>query len=480
MSCFGNSKVAEAQPTPIAVFDLLKKEDDDWAMYQEGIQLMHQYKTNSSWSVENYNKIVKKCQDIMTANPWLMSNLEYVNKATGKVISKDDFCGNLQANFGMVERSLKLYLYNKKKTDVGSKFVKEDIVDAKLFDQSTPYSQKCDILRAHSTKIKTAGEIYADETGKEKLSGFSVLRDNEDISLCKNVAVVFSIQHLIGDGCTMYALSNMIATDAEVKALNRNPLEHLDEINKFTCLSNESGGDIVKDMGGPGLMVPYLMKSISRQGKEKYKAKMFNFKVNEEEVQRYKDLYNKDDKFVSTNDILTSWLFKKNEKANFIQLAVDLRGRCPSLTHDLAGNYLNLILLDNKDIQTPMGIREKINLRLSGPSKFETFPNSKDTTIHQALPGYKEVRKYCGGISSNWTRFYKSMRIDGLDHVFSCPFHDDQDLVVKMMGIEFTMEDNIIIFKCNDDEYGCYVFTASSRITGEDLKSDPMVGESIM
>ena len=101
-------------------------------------------------------------------------------------------------------------------------------------------------------------------------------------------------------------------------------------------------------------------------------------------------------------------------------------------------------------------------------------------TDYQKMPTSKELRKYSGGISTNWSIFYKPIRVEGLELMYQAPFFDldalDQPII---FGLRMACEDNIIIFKVNDDETGVYILTGSGRITGEMLKRDPMLGRPV-
>lgn len=445
---FGLCTKVQNEAEPVKVYELLEGETNQWALYHEGTQLLNIYSVDkSTWSQPHYNNLTQKCHEILKLNPWLMGSLK------------------------QPEKLVHLALYENKL--VPENFVSEELINPDIFKNEMTYTKKCELLRKFQTK--KAYEILADDN--EQLAHFWLLRDTENVEQANKIAIIFSINHIIADGGTLYNLFNMLDSKTLPRALDRqsiNPKTFLKEQAEFTKLLKADGKDFLEDFDGISFMAPFFMKSISRMmNKQKYKPKIWNFKVNNDEINRIKSIYNNQvlRQFVSTNDILTSWLFCKNPKANFIQSAVDLRGRLPSVGHDKAGNYLTLMLLDNKDIQSPLKLRELIKHRLSA--------QDKSNPSHATFPGYKTIKTYIGGVSSNWTRFYKSVGLEGLTLDMSTPFADEAALIFRMAGIDLAMEDNVIVFKCNDNETAVYIMSGSGKITDEDLLSDPMLAERL-
>merc|ERR1712176_303004 len=118
------------------------------------------------------------------------------------------------------------------------------------------------------------------------------------------------------------------------------------------------------------------------------------------------------------------------------------------LSDDLAGNYLGLIPLRNKDIQTPLDSRKRIN-----------YVFSKDEPGYIEMPTLQEHRKYMFGMTTNWCSFYKPIKIEKLKLESVMP-HIGMTMV-RFFGLRMAFEDGIIIFKMNDEEIGCSIMSGS-------------------
>ena len=426
-----NSKELNSENT---IFDLLPFEEGRWATMNEGVQILSIYKIDDNWSQASYTTIVDRCLQIFKLNPFLMGSI--IKPSTFKLMLKPS----------------KLIPKN---------FVHEKVIDRKFFSGLTSYGEKCKIIG--DFKVPNAGKAFKDDLN---LAEFYVLRDNEDVQSAKNIAIILSTNHLIGDGCTMYNIFNMLDPNCQPRTLDRTSVLYGKEIYKHTSLCGKNGKDtMMSDMFST--IAPMLMSAYGRSGNKKYTTQLYNFRINNEELNRVKEEYKDQEfpgSFVSTNDILTSWLFTKNPKADFVQMAVDARKRIPILENDLAGNYLLLAYLRKTDLASPIACRKLVQKRTCNKT-------GKD---YQTMPTFSELRKYCGGISTNWSSFYKSFKLNGLDLVSQTPFFDQGLIGQRFMGMDTLCEDNIIIFKANDKETGVYIFTGSAKISKEDLENDPM------
>lgn len=128
-----------------------------------------------------------------------------------------------------------------------------------------------------------------------------------------------------------------------------------------------------------------------------------------------------------------------------------------------------MLALDKEDLKTSLSIRQKLN-KLFQP-KSENQPGDLG---YQPIPSSSSKRKYLGGISTNWSAFYRPTKITGLDLETQVPFFDNENVEQKMFGLTIPMEDVIIIFRANDQDIGVYIMSGSSKIDVDKLASDAM------
>jgi hypothetical protein len=364
-----------------------------------------------------------------------------------------------------------------------AKFIEEiviDEVDWKIFtdtkNDDISYLNKCKYFSKCTLDLSGEARVK-----KSPLCKFWILRDNKNIENCKNIALALCLNHVIGDGCTLYNIYNMINQDesnlsTQIRSLKIERQDYIQKAKQVTSVmgddKNGHNGEIMIQHQDSQQM-PYIMKSISRQHKmDIYKPKVMNFRINKNEIERRKEEYsrkisNSDGiKFISTNDIITSWLFSMNSKADCNLMAINLRPRL-NLDNDLAGNYISAIYLNNDDTLSPINVRKRLNQILT--------PGTS-----QKVPNYKRFRANNGGVSTNWVSFYKKLDLEGLEMKCQLPFFDENQLEEKFMGLSLTLEDNIIIFQADDDNIGAYVFTGSNRISKEMIMNSDMCKGKIM
>jgi hypothetical protein len=77
--------------------------------------------------------------------------------------------------------------------------------------------------------------------------------------------------------------------------------------------------------------------------------------------------------FISTNDILTQWLFKECS-ATIGLMAINLRGKVPECTNSMAGNFEYMIPYQPVDFEEPSQIRKSLqHLRRATGTPFPGF-----------------------------------------------------------------------------------------------------------
>merc|ERR1711955_158605 len=132
-------------------------------------------------------------------------------------------------------------------------------------------------------------------------------------------------------------------------------------------------------------------RGVSRKIRGRTPPIVYLYKVSNEAISKLKAQYNSNDSFVSTNDILCSWLFKLCESNDGLSLFVNPRGRVAELTKDMAGNYTT-------DCSIKMSM-------VDGP---ENFRVRWMDIMGKKLPA---DRVSCPNISNNWASFYHEVEL---------------------------------------------------------------------
>jgi len=90
-------------------------------------------------------------------------------------------------------------------------------------------------------------------------------------------------------------------------------------------------------------------------------------------------------------------------------IVVNFRGRIPEIHDKLAGNYFNVISYCKADYQTPALIRKSYQ-----KMKRASSPLTK-------LPNWLELAKGRFGFISNWSTFYKDVKIPNAEQIMHNP-----------------------------------------------------------
>merc|ERR1719219_3200170 len=196
------------------------------------------------------------------------------------------------------------------------------------------------------------------------------------------------------------------------------------------------------------------------------KMRAISVVIDQEEVLKRKEQY-KDDTFVSTNDVITAFMHDLvPEKLDNIMIPINLRGRIPGVHDNLAGNYLGACVMRKDDLKTPRTVRTWLENVTKPGYKWQT-------------PTWKEVRKYLGGIHTNWSGFYHHVQPEGTTQITHFPVVPEMEY--WLMGfLPAGSELDMITYKSNPDEISCFIFTRRSSITKESLLEHPLIKSELI
>ena len=227
-------------------------------------------------------------------------------------------------------------------------------------------------------------------------------------------AVVFSMDHVVGDGHTYYALLAMLGGTAPCRPLNPIRKPHVEaRINEL--LGKETGkgyGSLAMTLS---LMSAAAGDSFARLrdlalGRKREHMRSRIFLISKDWVRREKAAASGQGgvEFVSTNDLVTSWWFrspiKGARKPLMSCMAVNFRNRAKGCDEDDAGNYEGVLNYLSGDMETPARIRKSLqggtfrragSLRVPWPTTWESIRS----------PGYS--------VCTNWSSFDRGMDLPG-------------------------------------------------------------------
>ena len=292
------------------------------------------------------NKFVKdRVVQMLVANPWLISTFTKHGKQTcwvypSKIDSKD-----LQADDGaMLGRHFVVG-----ETDLHS----QEKNYMKLQKAFKPYLclQATELLKKENKNATCFQVSLVRDTSGDTSGGSGDIPNNQ-------FALILSVNHVLADGETMYALSDMLSESGKVRSIQCERLKDF-EIAQTIAVGKEK---IMFSFGNYGFLCGLIGAILGdlRRGKPR---DVLLCEVDGKYLERRKQESKKDNSvpFVSTNDILTSLLFTKLIPARVGLMEGSLRdkGGFPA-SKQHAGNYTVMMPYFFGDSKTPCDVRQSM------------------------------------------------------------------------------------------------------------------------
>jgi hypothetical protein len=264
----------------------------------------------------------------------------------------------------------------------------------------------------------------------------------------ENFAIIMSISHTLGGASTYYGILSML-TRAEEKVKSM----QIERVPDYHDLQVRLFGKEETEYPSSRKMIHSVIRGALQVWITGAKIQQKVFLIDNEKIKALKKK-SKTDKvpFVSTNDILVSW-FAQHCKGDYTFVNVDAKGKLPSITTDMAGNYQIAIIYGKEDTASPSLIRQSL------------MPSQNGGMIRRvvtagSLPSYWQgAFQFHFGMTSNWASFSQPVslpRDTGCKELLHSPLVDMSDFLPST----FT---EMIIFRPS-------LGRTAIRITGHDLR----------
>jgi len=388
-------------------------------------------------------KIKARAFDVLKANPWLMGRIK-VGEDGDCVLEVDEAKVNVEDY-----------------VDCG--------VDDSLFEKEC-YLEICKNLEQY---YLARGEPVIQ--GKEKLFKINLVQNQARTKL----AIVINGNHQIVDAATVYSIYKQLDEHEEIVTLQRHALpdymkkltEHMSVLSKLTpdVELTETGLWKHKLKHNMVSKKALILKCTELAGKIKPKPHIF--KINMEEINRIKSNHTSSNEanFISTNDIIMSWLASTHETCNNIGMAVSTRNRIPEVTSQHAGNYIIPVNFPREDMATPEKVRAHLNRSLKAGYEWE-------------IPPFEEYLKYPGGLFTNWATFYHEMKIENWTQKYHMPvFPTDESIFKGPDGLIYCAPVMLMSFMINAGQVGLFVLNGYvDELTEEFFENEKILQEKFL
>jgi len=269
-------------------------------------------------------------------------------------------------------------------------------------------------------------------------------------------ALIVSISHIVADGHTYYALLSQLCSRSSnnIQTLTADRITNTVEQQR-AVMGRDNYDEAVKPPGVRSTLNSMWQILKVKIGLSPPTEGMFVL-VDSARMAVAKQMAvsgNADNstKFVSTNDVLTSWLFEK-ASCNVGSMLINWRNRLEGHTDYHAGNYELGILYRKPDWATPSLIRASLE------NNFH-----RAVTTKEPLPGYRKTL----ALSANWSTFAMPNEIEDCQ----------EELHIPLVETE-TWPPNIIlmiIFRAFEGQLGVYFQGPPNKLDG--LHSPPFLME---
>ena len=313
--------------------------------------------------------------------------------------------------------------------------------------------------------------IEAQTGGTEKTMP---LQQNIDLP---GFALVVSMNHTMGDGHTYYSLYSMLGMDTEMAELDPVRVSGFEAAK--TAIIGKRETAMLNSAGlGLGIVGTYLGAKFGRRVPQNVHVNEVNSAwLTKEKVRAGEDAQVP---FVSSNDVLTSWFFRKMETDLHLMLG-NFRNRQPSvlnLSNEHVGNYEANLPYFPGDIETPALIRQSIQ------GSDGAFRAKRAGSPETEIPGFSKLLRNKVSIISNWATFYSDVMLQGeaqdkYEGTLKPKLHFP---VMEPDGIITSVWNSAIVFRPRAGDLGMLIITqlSESELLTQEEEPERPLGKRIL
>ena len=303
--------------------------------------------------------ISQRVHDIVQCNPWLLGSLNNSTDGTNLTYST----GNISTEF---KRQQTFSIMEDTQLDETSDY---GIIISRVERQMMDFKRNKSLFRVVLIRISS---------GK--------------------FAILVALNHTIGDGHTFYQLYGMLNEQSKPRPLI------VERIQEFGNAVDEIMGKENKFKAGLGFILKFLFKLLF--------CKLYKYNthsVDQVAIEKLKLEYKEKnpESFISTNDILTSWLLLQM-KCDIALVTVNFRNRIPDATNDHAGNYIDPVVLQKSDFDSPSKIRAALQ-------------SYRRINCDIPLPSSIEAAKKKYALITSWVSLYEDVQLPGCNQIYHVP-----------------------------------------------------------
>lgn len=285
----------------------------------------------------------------------------------------------------------------------------------------------------------------------------------------RRFALVTSLAHCVGDGCTYYNLHNMLASNAPLVALNAHRKHEFHD----AMVKAQGGTDFFGCYCRPSLgFVVRVVRSVLMALVVGPRTVVKLCWVNPEWVQQQKKRAlqqceeNETPDFLSSNDVLASQL-ARSTGCDQALMSVNFRGRIRDCHPHDAGNYYNFNPLRWEDFSTPVGVRKVVNQLKLG----QRYPTTRPMTSWEHFCSVRKPMLFFTNLAE-FARPVPFQNCHQLVHMPLLPTHS-----FRMPSRFFAI---CYVFKPNKECDKLGVMLSTTPKTMKELEDSGMMGPELM
>jgi hypothetical protein len=281
-----------------------------------------------------------------------------------------------------------------------------------------------------------------------------IINNSNNLTI-KKTAFLVSLSHILGDGHTIYEIYSMFDYQIPVRSLiYQRKMEFQEQMQKVYSK------ELLSYFRSAFVKISFLKNRIYYYLTNK-QMKIFSFQVDKNQIKQLKggllsppcsprtpEQEDPNLPFLSTNDILTSWFFRKL-KCDYGLMAINYRNRWEGFTNDHAGNYEHFLFYGSGDFQSPQQIRQSLSVLHSE---------------NQQIPSSYETWKFHFGVVSNWSSFYREVLLQE-----DCPLLCHRPLIARDA---IAMQGVLIVYCPRMGETGLYLLSHVKNDSEDHWKED--------